>query len=103
VEKNQSAYQAVDISAEIGSPQLDGRKSVDDSRTTISTSIPAISSLQAGCPSCRSTNSVSPSLPVCLYRLVILCQCLRFVLMILALYKFVCLSICSVTYLQDFR
>ena len=36
VEKNHSAYQAVDISAEIGSPQLDGRKSVDDSRTTIS-------------------------------------------------------------------
>ena len=35
-----------------------------------------------------------PSLPVCLYRLVILCQRLRFVLTILALYKFVCMYVC---------
>jgi len=34
-----------------------------------------------------------PSLPVCLYRLVILCQRLRFVLSILALYKFVCMYV----------
>jgi len=32
--------------------------------------------------------------PVCLYRLVILCQRLRFVLTILALYKFVCIYVC---------
>jgi len=45
-------------------------------------------------PKCRYVTLVTViRFPVCLYRLIILCQRLRFVLTILALYKFVCMYV----------